>query len=130
MHEQPHAARLAAVGFSVPVLLFFYGILFPFDFAFSAGFIRDALSHAGLLPYWELDRHRIHGVPDMVGSILLTIPFVLLAALGAWTGAVTVKPSSSRQRRNRRRGHNGRPQPLFCRPNRLYICSAVAARRR
>jgi len=65
---------LARFAFYSSLVLFFYGILFPFHFDFSQEALSTAWSRAGLIPFWDAGRGRIHGIPDMISNILLTLP--------------------------------------------------------
>jgi len=82
MTEKSDISRsLARYGFYVSILLFFYGTLFPFWFDFSGRELSEAWARSGLLPYWDLDRGRIHSIPDIVANILLTLPLGFFGAL-------------------------------------------------
>jgi VanZ family protein len=48
----------------------FYGTLFPFQF----DFIHNSWRSFGLTPFWDVERGRIHSLPDMMSNVLLTIP--------------------------------------------------------
>jgi VanZ family protein len=69
------AGNICRMAFYVSVALFFYGTLFPFDFDLSRIAWSQDWPSISLIPYWDVDRGRIHSVPDMVSNILLTIPF-------------------------------------------------------
>lgn len=66
--------RLCHIPFWVSVFLFFYGTLFPFHVDFSQISLSSVWSTAKVVPYWDVDRGRIHSLPDVVSNILLTIP--------------------------------------------------------
>jgi glycopeptide antibiotics resistance protein len=75
---------LCRYGFYVSVLLLLYGTLFPFRFDFSSQHLARAWENTNLVPYWDVDRGRIHGLPDTVSNILLTIPLGFFGFL--WLG--------------------------------------------
>jgi VanZ family protein len=62
---------LCRVGFYLSLLLVLYGAFFPFHFEIST----FAWSNFRLVPFWDVARGRIHGLPDMLSNILLTMPF-------------------------------------------------------
>jgi hypothetical protein len=59
--------RLCRLGFYLSVLLVLYGTLFPFHFLSSA-------HDFSLMPYWDIQKGRIHSLPDMMSNVLLTVP--------------------------------------------------------
>ena len=67
-------ARISRYGLYFSVLLFFYGTLFPFQFDLSPQSLSLAWSKAGILPFWDMVRGRIHSLPDMMANGLLTVP--------------------------------------------------------
>jgi glycopeptide antibiotics resistance protein len=67
-------------GFFLSILLFFYGTLFPFHFDFSA----CAWSRIVMIPYWDVERGRIHSLPDMLSNALLTVPLGFFGFI-AWS---------------------------------------------
>ena len=75
---------LSRCGFYLSVLLVLYGTLFPFHFDFSPEALRDAWSGFGLVPFWDVERGRIHSLPDMAGNILLTVPMGFFGLV--WVG--------------------------------------------
>ncbi len=82
-HRDP-LLELCRYAFYLSVLLIIYGTLFPFQFDFSAQNLSDAWANAGLTPYWDAGRGRIHSLPDMVSNVLLTIPLGFFGFL--WFG--------------------------------------------
>ncbi len=74
--ESQTAATLLLLryGFYFSILFYCYAALFPFRFVFSGHELSAAWSHASLLPYWDTPGRRIHGIPDVVANILLTLP--------------------------------------------------------
>ncbi len=72
---------LCRYGFYGSILLIFYGTLFPFEFDLSARSLSLAWSKIGLLPYWDIERGRIHSLPDMMANGLLTVPLGFFGAL-------------------------------------------------
>jgi glycopeptide antibiotics resistance protein len=76
--------KLCRYGFYLSVLLLFYGTLFPFQFDLSPHSLSLAWANAGLVPYWDVHRSRIHSLPDMVSNVLLTIPLGFFGFL--WFG--------------------------------------------
>jgi glycopeptide antibiotics resistance protein len=77
--------QLCRLAFYVSVGLFFYGTLFPFEIDVSSAAWQHAWSRANLIPYWDLDRGRIHSLPDIVSNILLTMPLGFFGFLGVET---------------------------------------------
>jgi glycopeptide antibiotics resistance protein len=72
---------LCRYGFWLSVLMFFYGTLFPFRFDLSIYSLTNAWSHTGLIPFWDLERGRIHSLTDIVANILLTVPLGFFGVL-------------------------------------------------
>jgi glycopeptide antibiotics resistance protein len=80
---------LCRCGFYLSVLLVIYGALFPFHFDISS----FAWSHLSLVPFWDVERGRIHSLPDMLSNILLTVPLGFFGSMyfgspGIWRSAV------------------------------------------
>jgi glycopeptide antibiotics resistance protein len=71
-------------GFYLSVLLLLYGTLFPFHFDFSFHGLSQAWARAGLVPYWDVERVRIHSLTDIAANILLTVPLGFFGFL--WFG--------------------------------------------
>lgn len=86
--------KLCRYGFYLSVLLLFYGTLFPFQFDLSPHSLSLAWTNAGLVPYWDVHRGRIHSLPDMVSNVLLTIPLGFFGFL--WFGRKRSRPGIAR----------------------------------
>ena len=71
-------------GFCLSVLLLFYGTLFPFRLDFSIQALEQAWSQSGFTPFWDVERGRIHSLPDMLSNGLLTVPLGFFGFL--WFG--------------------------------------------
>jgi len=69
--------QLYKYGFFLSLLLVAYGALFPFDFEVSS----LSWSRFSLVPFWDLERGRIHSLPDMLSNVLLTTPLGFFGAL-------------------------------------------------
>lgn len=82
---------LCRYGFYLSVLLVLYGTLYPFHFDFSPQTLSRAWSSFGLAPFWDVERGRIHSLPDMVANILLTMPLGFFGYL--WFGRNKKRPS-------------------------------------
>ena len=73
-HNVYSATKLCQCAFSVSVLVFFYGTLFPLHFDFSTRTVTKAWSMAKRVPYWDAKRRRPGSMPDIVSNIMLTMP--------------------------------------------------------
>jgi glycopeptide antibiotics resistance protein len=59
--------RFSRYAFYLSVLVVLYGTLFPFEF-------KLPLHGYSLVPYWDIERGRIHSLPDIASNVLLTVP--------------------------------------------------------
>jgi glycopeptide antibiotics resistance protein len=71
---------LCRYGLYLSVLLVLYGALFPFHFELS----DFSWSRFNLVPFWDLERGRIHSLPDMLSNVLLTMPLGFFGVM--WFG--------------------------------------------
>jgi len=69
------------------VLLIVYGTLFPFHFDLSHHGLSRAWAGAGVAPFGDVWRGRIHSLPNMVANALLTVPMGFFGFL--WFGRNT-----------------------------------------
>ncbi len=72
---------LCRCGFYLSILLLLYGTLFPFQFDLAPQSLSRAWSVAGLIPFWDSARGRIHSLPDMLANALLAIPLGFFGSL-------------------------------------------------
>ncbi len=66
--------KICRTAFFVAVAAFVYGTTFPFHFHFNTDAIRQAWASAGVIPFWDVARGRIHSFPDMTANLLLGSP--------------------------------------------------------
>ena len=81
---------LCRYGFYLSVLLFFYGTLLPFNLEATSHHLSQALSNIKLVPFWDIERGRIHSLTDMLSNVLLTAPIGFFGAL--WFGREKRRP--------------------------------------
>jgi glycopeptide antibiotics resistance protein len=74
LFKQDPVHALCRYGFYLAALLLLYGTLFPFQFDVYSRSLALAFDSIRFVPYWDIERGRIHSLPDIVSNILLTVP--------------------------------------------------------